>query len=323
MKDLVVIGNGFDLAHGLNTKYSDFMKYLITFQSEPEFFFEKHINLNSISDEERIKVELFEKMKKYIPEEDLWNALENALGELNYEQLQEDNSDYITNYSDEDWRDSANHDYQFMIDEELNFTSEMKKQFAKWITSMNTEVEKLASLTPLMKPDNIYMNFNYTDTLEKVYSISESNITYIHGKANRSDNLILGHHDNSFWTKNDPSRMTDSEYEEYYEYQSERDFRDLEAERIIMNYFKRTYKDTKKIIEANSAFFKSLSSVISIFILGHSLSEIDFDYFEEIRKNTSSNCQWTISYYSEADIIKANNLIEKLGIKNYKLIELS
>lgn len=29
---LIVIGNGFDLAHGLNTKYSDFMKYLTSYE---------------------------------------------------------------------------------------------------------------------------------------------------------------------------------------------------------------------------------------------------------------------------------------------------
>lgn len=34
--DLVVIGNGFDIAHGLKSKYSDFMEYLLTLEKKSE-----------------------------------------------------------------------------------------------------------------------------------------------------------------------------------------------------------------------------------------------------------------------------------------------
>ena len=35
MKRLFIIGNGFDIAHGLNTKYSHFMKYLLQYEKTP------------------------------------------------------------------------------------------------------------------------------------------------------------------------------------------------------------------------------------------------------------------------------------------------
>lgn len=37
MSKLIITGNGFDLAHGLHTKYSDFMNYLLAYEKEPEY----------------------------------------------------------------------------------------------------------------------------------------------------------------------------------------------------------------------------------------------------------------------------------------------
>ena len=34
--NLIVIGNGFDIAHGIDSRYSDFHKYLTNFESEPK-----------------------------------------------------------------------------------------------------------------------------------------------------------------------------------------------------------------------------------------------------------------------------------------------
>lgn len=35
MKNLIIIGNGFDLAHNLKTSYSDFKNDVITYTEEP------------------------------------------------------------------------------------------------------------------------------------------------------------------------------------------------------------------------------------------------------------------------------------------------
>lgn len=90
------------------------------FAEFPEF-----LDRNSISNEDLKKHELIERLEKYIPSEDLWSCFEEALGTLDYEQLQEDNSSYLIGYGDDNWRDSANHDYQYMIQEELNFTNDI------------------------------------------------------------------------------------------------------------------------------------------------------------------------------------------------------
>lgn len=35
---LIIIGNGFDLAHGLHTKYSDFMEYLCSYEKSRKLY---------------------------------------------------------------------------------------------------------------------------------------------------------------------------------------------------------------------------------------------------------------------------------------------
>lgn len=55
-------------------------------------------------------------------------------------------------------------------------------------------------------------------------------------------------------------------------------------------------------------------------MLGHSLSEIDMDYFIEIRKYILPTCKWYISYYSQDDFFKAKNFVDFLQIQYYQLI---
>lgn len=323
MKNLVIVGNGFDIAHDLNTKYSDFIKYLTSYESKPEMIFPGFARLDSISIADRARHDLYEKLKKYIPEEDLWNSFEDALGYLDYDQVKEDNSCYMLGYGDDNWRDSANHDYQYMINEELSFMDAVENEFGNWINKIDTQISSLSNLVSIMNKNNIYLNFNYTDTLEHVYQIPETNIKYIHGKAKRGDKLILGHHDSSFWTKEQNYKsMSDEELEMYREYESERDFREVEAEQILEGYFQRTYKDTEQIIELNKDFFASISGVEKVFILGHSFSEIDFAYFVEVSNRVSSSCEWIMSWYSSEDFQNASNMIAALKVLNYKFIKI-
>ena len=61
------------------------------------------------------------------------SSFEEALDYLDYEQIQEDNSCYYLDYGDDNWRDSANHDFQYMIGEDLAFASNIPHYFSEWI----------------------------------------------------------------------------------------------------------------------------------------------------------------------------------------------
>lgn len=321
MKSLFIIGNGFDIAHGLNTRYSDFMNYLIQYETPPQEFLPGWIFADSMSQDDKKRHALYDKITKYIPVDELWMCFEDALGNIDIEQIKEDNSCYMLGYGDKNWRDSANHDYQYMINEELSFTYSITEWFRKWIATINTSVLPKQNIVQMIGTHDIFLNFNYTDTLDRAYGIDEYRIRYIHGKANRGDQLILGHHDKSYFTKSiDISRMNDEEYEEYFDYMLSVDVRETEANEYIEEYFMRTYKDTKNIIDANYDFFGNLQDVLVVNVLGHSLSHIDMDYFAVIRNCVRVNCLWNISCYSPTDYIRAKSFVQKLNIQHYNFI---
>ncbi|MFQ8761231.1 MAG: bacteriophage abortive infection AbiH family protein [Intestinimonas sp.] len=313
---LVVIGNGFDLAHGLHTKYSDFMKYLCSYEKPPQIIYDRFVLLDSVSAQDQERHRFYEAIGKYIPEEDLWSSFEEALGFLDYEQIQEDNSCYFLDYGDDNWRDSANHDFQYMISEDLSFATNISRYFSEWILHINTNVPPVVS-PDILNRNCLFLNFNYTDTLEKVYGIPTSNILYIHGNALRGNNLILGHHNAALFQEQVIPAFNAAEEHGIYLEDIEEDFRLQEAKEIIKDYFRRTYKDTASIIRYYQSFFNSLRTVNEVYVLGHSLSEIDFDYFAEIRKNVQSTCKWCVSYHD--DSANAQNLIDRLNIKNSQL----
>lgn len=323
MSKLIITGNGFDLAHGLHTKYSDFMNYLLAYEKEPEYIMGRFAYLHSISEEDQRRHRFYEELSKFIPEYDLWNLFEDALGMLDYEDVKESNSNYYLSYSDDNWRDSANHDYQEMIGEDIKFASQIPLFLSEWIRGVNTKAVPIIS-QDIILPNNFYLNFNYTDTLENTYGISEDRILYIHGKALRGDTLVVGHHDNEYFTPKPALRFeSEEEYESYFEDTNEIDFRDQEAEEIIKSYFKSTYKDTSMIKSQNEDFFKMMPQIVEIYVLGHSYSNIDFDYFFKIKNNLPANCSWFMSFYSEEDYNRLLELMKGLGVQNYYPIRIS
>ena len=218
MTTLIITGNGFDIAHNLPTEFSKFMSYIS--EGNDDNFYSSLI--------------------KYIPQDFLWSSFEEALSYLDYEQLKDDNSHFLLNYGDEYWKDSAHHDYQYMIEKELSFADSIQKYLYHWIKSINTNViPKFDS--KIINNENIFINFNYTDTLEKVYNIKPNRILYIHGCVNHGNNLIVGHHDNSLFKKSTVAFDNIEEQQLFYDYDTV-DVRVFEADDIIKNYFKKLIK---------------------------------------------------------------------------------
>lgn len=293
MNQLVVIGNGFDRKHNMNTTYEDFKKYLQIVKA----------------------TDFKDAIEKYIQSDELWRNFESALGELDYRQLEYDNSSYLKSFFNENWKDSAYHDYQYMIKDELSFHEKIQHFLKKWILSVKIGKKPVFNDNVINKKC-IFLNFNYTNTLEKLYNIPESNILYIHGKAIRGDNLVVGHHDDApFQNKNIRVSTINNDYDKY-----ENDFRLKEGECIINEYFSNTYKDTDYIINKNLDFFFKLSNINIIYILGHSLSDIDFEYFKKIKESVRNDCKWNITYYSNDDLKRCDTFVKNLKINYYDII---
>lgn len=270
MRNLIILGNGFDLAHGLQTKYSDFRDYI--WNNNREFY---------------------EQLTKYIFEDDLWNDFENALGSFDDGEIKEMSKAAYLNYDDNYYN------YDRAISDELEFSTKISEYLLEWVKSIDIKTKPAVS-RKIINNDNIFINFNYTDTLEKVYDIVNNNILYIHGRALSNERLIIGHHNVFAYAGKQPILLTYQEMDEWIEYQMNMSWEESEKENQIGRYFVDTYKDTDQIIARNKGFF-------------------DFSYFQKIRESVSEDCVWNITYHSEKDENNAKDFVKKLGIRDYQI----
>ena len=156
MKNLYIIGNGFDLHHNLNTSYFNFREYL-----------------------HKIKeTDILEILERNFDKENLWSNFEESLGEIDINKYVEENF-YDLEYS-------QNHSKYIGS----RFVNKLKNYLCQWMFSINTntELEKINHLP--LNIESTFLTFNYTDTLETVYKISEERIIYLHGKCKNTKKKI-------------------------------------------------------------------------------------------------------------------------------------
>ena len=314
MSRLYIIGNGFDIYHGLDTKYQSFGFYLKNKHSQIFDYLIDYYGLPYLEDIE----------KKYYE----WNYFESALADLDYENVLDDNSDYLPNIGSDDFSDGDWHALQQVMERVVDdLTINLCDTFKEFINEVVYPEIENNNLLKIDK-DSCFINFNYTNTLESYYNIDPDSILYIHNKAQSDDRLILGHATDleKFETVEEemPEDLTDEEKAEWIEWQSDNyDFAYESGKQEILNYFKNSYKNTESIIEENSNFFNSLKDIQEIYVLGHSISEVDQPYFNKIIESIpNKEVKWIVSYYSNPD-----SIIEKLyeiGLKDeqFKLVTL-
>ena len=317
MKNLYIIGNGFDLYHGLDTKYQSFAKYLLEKDNEVYELILNYYGLPDISDDP-------------ISDEEYaaWATFELALADLDYEQVLDDHSDSAANPASDDFRDRDWHTYQIemeMIIEKL--TKKLIADFNNFILNVqyppNIDDRKIKIFH-----QSQFLNFNYTDTLERYYKIGSSEICYIHNKAKQKDSkIILGHGTDpaNFIEKRPepPANLNEEELEQWNDYMSDQyEYSYESAKSEILSYYTKAFKNTETIINQNAEFFKRLSDIENIYVLGHSISQVDIKYFETILKIVKSNTKWIVTYYSDFEKKKHLETLTELGIDINNLTQL-
>lgn len=310
MNNLYIIGNGFDIHHGFQTQYSHFKQYL-----------QKNNN------------KIYSIVNQYIFHEDdeLWSDFENRLSNINKEEILDDLTDYIPSASSDEYFSDIGAFENEVEKITTTLSYELYKQFEQFITAATNQNIKQHNLLSL-NSNSIYLSFNYSKTLEKHYNIDSSNILYLHGKISDSENhIILGHgiKPTKLQIQEEvPKDLSDEELEQWQEHMN--DQFDLSYQlgiTKINEYFSYSFKNTTQIIHKHLNFFSFLKLIQNIYILGHSLSDIDIPYFQKIYKSTNEYCQWHISYYSQEEYLKHKEKINQLGVKHenitmFKLINL-
>lgn len=281
---LYIMGNGFDLHHGINSSYKAFGRYL-----------------------EAVDCDTYRELVRYFSvDDDFWWQFEAQLANLDTDALIDDTAQFLASYGDEDWSDAAHHDYQYELDRVVEAISKtLRQRFGEWIRQLVIPMPAALNekLLPLRR-DARYLTFNYTNTLQRVYGIPDVNVVHIHGAAAHIDEqLILGHG----WQRT-PADSLNHAIDP-----SEADIRVMEGNDIIDRYFSETFKPTARVIQAHQPFFRSLTNVRKIIVMGHSLSPVDIPYLRELRAYLDSNAvEWQVSFHeSSAD---AEDGMHELGV---------
>lgn len=274
MRKLYIIGNGFDLHHGIKCRYADFKKYC------------------EGQDEEMAKLlEMFHENP-----EKLWSDFEAEMGNIDADKLLE-----WARLLNSEWNTGWKGHYRFVdeVSEEVDYLRTLTLSFRDWVLSL--KLEDVKPMLKLEKQDSLFLNFNYTKTLEEVYHIKRNQIWYIHGVAEGDfANLIVGHNlsEREVWKK----FSSDNKLEE-------------EARKDIVELVTGWRKPTEQIIAGNGGFFRSLHGVKEVMVLGHSMASVDMPYFQEVKDNTSPDTTWGISVFDERDYQRKTEAVEELELR--------
>lgn len=287
---LYIIGNGFDLHHQIPSSYADFGRFVSAVDPRLHRLFEKHFSFDGN-----------------------WADFENTLAHLDIDLILDEASTYLVPYSADDWSDAYHHDYQYEVNRIVSsLSTDLKKRFTEWVCHLIIPVPSTCRVPLLDLPSHArYLTFNYTGTLQTLYGVSPDRITYIHNNAAGPDSdLVLGHGVNP---KSITSLNTGADLED-------QDTRVTQANDCIGEYFSRTYKPTDSVISAHQEFFESLSEVSRIYVLGHSLSEVDWPYFALIAEKTKASAtHWIASYYDEAEVRFMKDAFSEFGLPSTKV----
>ncbi|MBH3466216.1 bacteriophage abortive infection AbiH family protein [Pseudomonas carnis] len=282
-KTLYIIGNGFDLHHGLPTQYSRFKDYL-----------------------EQVDREVYDWVESYIAIDEDWAELELSLADLDTANIVTDLEGFLVPYSAEDWSDAGHHDFQFEVERvATGLSGGLQQHFADWIRSIAMpERNQVSQLLTSLDRDAAYLTFNYTSTLTKLYDIASKNILHIHGEGlDESSELVLGH---AWAAQIRPSLQRGLD--------EDSDTRFMEAMGILDDYFERTFKPSAKIIEQQKSYFAGLKSVTQVVVLGHSLSKVDEAYFLALVEALQANPSWTVAVRSHDEASSKGECLTGFGI---------
>lgn len=288
---LYVIGNGFDLWHGVASRYGDFRSFVKS---------QEH--------------ELFRTIEDYLSAGDEWSDLESALASIDVDCIVEDLEPFMVSYGADDWSDASHHDFQYEVDvvvKRLSFG--LRKRFAKWVRQLviptgTTVKNRLSTLDAA----GAFLTFNYTPTLGAIYSVPAENVLHIHGQAAMEDEeLVLGH----AWDPTTRPSLNDRPDIE------DLDTRMAEANDILDGYFSATFKPSAKLIQDNQLFFDTLNDIKEVYVLGHSLSEVDASYFAALLdKQNVATAKWVVACRYDSDRTDMIGKLENFGVQTSSII---
>ncbi len=228
MREILILGNGFDIAHDLPTRYGEFLKFTEEFLDTYCDDMQEEDLKRVISNKDSLCLALFKKKEHY---NEYYNLVNSNRWIDYFVQKQDELGDkwidfeaemsnvirlidyYVNNYGLEaDIRPIDD----YLVEQMITSGVDVIETYQSLIEILYIDLGRLIraleiylvivseSLIPQQIPENsdlnpdVILNFNYTNTYEKVYGTRENCSTcYIHGCAGidnsiQSNNMVLG-----------------------------------------------------------------------------------------------------------------------------------
>ncbi|MDL2321442.1 bacteriophage abortive infection AbiH family protein [Desulfosarcina sp. OttesenSCG-928-B08] len=289
MGNFFIIGNGFDLAHGLPTSYKDFRTYLVNNypnRTEGDIPLEEDMRYfdHDVSEwakgayNENELVGVIIKIMDEAHSFNEWNEFEFYLGKINYTVFLQDTKklqELAKGIQNPDW--FADHNNNIIYSRFLHVCFEnLNDLFKKWIHTVNIKQCKQNDNFNQMidKENDHFLTFNYTNVLEEVYNIKK--ICHIHGSIN--GDIVIGHgnknFDKQFYVENYMGSAAD-----------------------VVGIHGLLKKDINTCLNSNKIFFNELQFE-HIYSIGFSFSDVDIPYINHICQNADTKkSSWFLSSY--------------------------
>lgn len=261
MAKLYILGNGFDLWHGLPTSYDQF--YLFAKELLDEF-------------EEYYAIDIVNMGP--------WSDFENSLGHFRWQAF------YATyNHIDvtsENFKPSE----AFGLEDELaeqadSYVEGLRELFREWVEEIDVSV---AERKLHFSQSDRFITFNYTSTLQSVYGIDDERVSHVHGRADKFDELVFGHGETM---EEDPELDENGDSNHTM-------FSDAEAAAKYPFYVLK--KPVQEVLEKNQKMFLDANQSSEIVVIGHSFNYIDLPYFKEVAAH-ALGANWILCCYREEE----------------------
>lgn len=278
MNNLIIIGNGFDLAHGMKTSYNHFIEYLVDSHLTSGTFndlfrlkgritnindFKDDFIINNILSDDDFMNDFIKYLLTRIMSKSNWCDIEHLY--FTYLDPTNKTSPFIHNPK------QLNQDFQVL-----------KIYLAEYLKVQEKDVKALESYKNLFSladsKETAILNFNYTDTLRQLYSteLIESKVIHIHGELSNPKNPIIF----GYAADDKESRdLIDKKDNEYMRNIKKHLYKRTENERLLTDYLEGTKNISVTILGHSCGLSDKL---ILNQILNHkNIDFINVFYFEE------------------------------------------
>lgn len=274
MSTLFVLGNGFDLQHGLPTMYDPHLKTIA------------------------MKAERFPgEWESYSIGGNLWSDVEERLAHPDIDLVLDHLSQYNPDLGSdrEGDRDAIIHEAEQLLTLPLD-------EFARRADENLDYTVPLQKFGGLFQSGDRFLTFNYTHTLEYLYRVDPLRILHLHGESGVS-RLILGYAPGTLQGTRILRQYDDEENFDFYR------SRAYGAVARRMNDFEKVYQH-ERLVDFIGAITQPLRRIL---VYGHSFGAVDMPYFEYLAR-TFKDIPWTVCAYNDVALEDACQAFDGYGL---------